>query len=73
MPRPDDRLGFELVVPRSTSTRHVAAAAFYHCLGRPCIRQFVMESELSTPVLATKNLVRLEQPEPYVPVLIDII
>jgi len=32
-----------------------------------------MESELSTPVLATKNLVRLEQPEPYVPVLIDII
>lgn len=26
-------LTFEDVVPRVTSTRHVAAAAFYHCLG----------------------------------------
>jgi hypothetical protein len=26
-------LTFDDVVPKSTSTRHVAAAAFYHCLG----------------------------------------
>ncbi len=29
----DKRLTFEVVVPKMTSTRHVAAAAFYHCLG----------------------------------------
>ncbi|KAJ3513821.1 hypothetical protein NLJ89_g2734 [Agrocybe chaxingu] len=32
LPKPDDRLTFETVVPKTTSTRHVAAAAFYHCL-----------------------------------------
>jgi len=26
-------LQFDVVVPKTTSTRHVAAAAFYHCLG----------------------------------------
>lgn len=31
--KPDGQLIFETVVPKSTSTRHVAAAAFYHCLG----------------------------------------
>ena len=31
--KPDGQLTFETVVPKSTSTRHVAAAAFYHCLG----------------------------------------
>jgi len=25
-------LAFENIVPKETSTRHVAAAAFYHCL-----------------------------------------
>ncbi|RXW15504.1 hypothetical protein EST38_g10349 [Candolleomyces aberdarensis] len=49
------RLKFEMVVPQATSTRHVAAAAFYHCL-----------------VLATKDLIRLEQPKPYDTVVIDI-
>jgi len=33
LPKPDGQLTFETVVPKSTSTRHVAAAAFYHCLG----------------------------------------
>ena len=31
--RPQDGLAFNNVAPRETSTRHVAAAAFYHCLG----------------------------------------
>lgn len=26
-------LDFDIIAPRETSTRHVAAAAFYHCLG----------------------------------------
>lgn len=30
--RPQDGLAFNNVAPRETSTRHVAAAAFYHCL-----------------------------------------
>lgn len=33
LPSVEDRLSFDLVVPKMTSTRHVAAAAFYHCLG----------------------------------------
>ncbi|KAJ2920204.1 hypothetical protein MD484_g235, partial [Candolleomyces efflorescens] len=49
------RLSFEMVVPQATSTRHVAAAAFYHCL-----------------VLATKDLIRVEQPKPYDTMVIDI-
>ncbi|PPQ76339.1 hypothetical protein CVT26_008967 [Gymnopilus dilepis] len=58
------RLTLEHVVPRMTSTRHVAAAGFYHCLVRD-------ERHRST-VLATKNLVRLQQPEPYGSVIIDV-
>lgn len=50
------RLTFDMVVPRDTSTRHVASAAFYHCL-----------------VLATKDFVRLEQPEPYEAMVIEIL
>ncbi|KAF8922569.1 hypothetical protein CPB85DRAFT_60827 [Mucidula mucida] len=44
-------LSFDTIVPKLTSTRHVASAAFYHCL-----------------VLATKDLLRLKQPEPYGPI-----
>lgn len=39
--RPQDGLAFNNVAPRETSTRHVAAAAFYHCLGE--LRTFVGE------------------------------
>ncbi|KAI0068210.1 hypothetical protein BV25DRAFT_1911222 [Artomyces pyxidatus] len=46
--QPSDGLIFDAIVPKATSTPHVAAAAFYHCL-----------------VLATKHLIRVEQPEPY--------
>ncbi|KAF9229270.1 hypothetical protein BS17DRAFT_771250 [Gyrodon lividus] len=42
------RLAFDDVVPKATSTGHVAAAALYHCL-----------------VLGTKDLLLLEQEEPY--------
>lgn len=47
---------FDTVVPQATSTRHVAAAALYHCL-----------------VLATKDLLRLDQYNPYGPVSIVIV
>lgn len=53
---PGIRLTFDTVVPTLTSTRHVAAAAFYHCL-----------------VLATKDLIHLEQQNAYDTVRIAII
>jgi hypothetical protein len=33
-------LTFDIVVPEATSTRHVAAAAFYHCLGGCAFKTF---------------------------------
>jgi hypothetical protein len=33
LPSENANLTFDVVVPQSTSTRHVAASAFYHCLG----------------------------------------
>jgi len=48
LPNSVSDLSFDAVVPMATSTRHVAAAAFYHCL-----------------VLATKDLLRVKQSEPY--------
>jgi hypothetical protein len=33
LPNSVSDLSFDAVVPMTTSTRHVAAAAFYHCLG----------------------------------------
>ncbi|KAF7306915.1 RAD21/Rec8 N-terminal domain protein [Mycena indigotica] len=44
-------LSFDTVVPMSTSTRHVAAAAFYHCLGLTVFRSCY---EGSAEVLAAK-------------------
>lgn len=55
-PYADSTLAFDNVVPVETSTRHVAAAAFYHCL-----------------VLATKDLLSVNQTEPYGPVQITIV
>jgi len=54
--KPNGQLTFETVVPNLSSTRHVAAAAFYHCL-----------------VLATKDLIHLEQRNPYEPFTIVIV
>ena len=63
-----DALSFDDVVPKasSTETRRVAAAAFYHCLGvsHVLVGCGVMADE-GFPVLSTKDLVRLEQEEPY--------
>ncbi|KIY52705.1 hypothetical protein FISHEDRAFT_55692 [Fistulina hepatica ATCC 64428] len=49
-------LTFETIVPQATSTRRVAAAAFYHCLATVAHRR---------AVLATKDLMRPHQPTPY--------
>jgi hypothetical protein len=48
LPNVDDRLNFDVVVPKMTSTRHVAAAAFYHCLG---------EQKFLRPVVITLTFV----------------
>jgi hypothetical protein len=73
---------FDNIVPKTTSTRRVAAAAFYHCLGTWRILEPqqhcypIRDSEPMTSlvhsihpfdstVLATKDLIRLEQREDY--------
>ena len=67
-----DALSFDDVVPKaptapSTETRRVAAAAFYHCLGMylACLSGCVVTIDEFFQVLSTKDLVRLEQEEPY--------
>lgn len=61
-------LQFDDVVPKDTSTRHVAAAAFYHCLGKSfssVLRpDFMLGTELR-PVLSTKDLIGIQQSKPY--------
>lgn len=32
--QPEDGVMFDAVVPKDTSNAHVAAAGFYHCLGK---------------------------------------
>lgn len=76
---PNGRLTFETVVPNLSSTRHVAAAAFYHCLGDGAL--FLILSVKDKPlvdclpcsVLATKDLIHLEQRNPYEPFTIVIV
>ena len=67
-----DALSFDDVVPKtpkvsSAETRRVAAAAFYHCLGKwaECTSGCVVIIHERFSVLSTKDLVRLEQEEPY--------
>jgi len=76
--KPDGQLTFETVVPKSTSTRHVAAAAFYHCLGSFLVSGTTYDTSPDIDrnvlsVLATKNLLKLEQSEPYESVVLGII
>lgn len=69
------QLTFDMVVPRETSTRHVASAAFYHCLGRykQWAHSFTADNHASgISVLATKDLLKLEQPVPYESVVLEI-
>lgn len=63
-------LTFDDVVPKTSSTTHVAAAALYHCLGKyHCLRVascFTGSiSHLYRLVLGTKNLIQLHQEEAY--------
>lgn len=65
MPIGSESISFNIVVPGMTSTRHVAAAAFYHCLGES-FRFFRWNHLLTTKsVLATKDLLRVHQTKPY--------
>lgn len=73
---------FDTVVPQATSTRHVAAAALYHCLGTFCAYDLVPPplpaaitrlTKYYLLVLATKDLLRLDQYNPYGPVSIVIV
>ena len=70
-------LAFDTVVPKISSTRHVAASAFYHCLGafigsREMRYRFLL-SICWLLVLATKNLLSLRQAEPYESITIEVI
>jgi len=66
-------LTFETVVPRLTSTRHVAASAFYHCLGRLCSAGMCDADMCMGAVLATKDLLRLKQKDAYGSLIISIV
>lgn len=57
-------LAFDDVVPKQTSTPHVAAAAFYHCLGMS-VRVHSRSLSHVGAVLATKDLVQVAQETPY--------
>ncbi|KAI9512602.1 Rec8 like protein-domain-containing protein, partial [Russula earlei] len=61
--RPSEGLSFERIAPRETSTPHVAAAAFYHCLGElmTLCRHYWGEVERPPLVLATKGVMRVNQ------------
>lgn len=67
-------LSFDTVVPKLGSTRHVAAAAFYHCLGKVLMYTLSVYGSRAPgrPVLGTKNLLHFKQPEPYGPISITI-
>jgi hypothetical protein len=71
---PSEKLEFATIVPLVTSTRHVAAAAFYHCLGT-VFRRDPRNTNINPAmvVLATKNLVSLKQREPYRSISISIV
>jgi hypothetical protein len=65
-------LRFDDVAPKApkvsgTETRRVAAAAFYHCLGKHpvCLSGCIATIDEDLSVLSTKDLVKLEQKEPY--------
>jgi meiotic recombination protein REC8 len=69
--RPWEGLAFNNVAPRETSTRHVAAAAFYHCLGKPL--KLVTWRELrGWAVLTTKGVLRVNQLGAYGEIMIKL-
>ena len=52
MPSENSELSFDEVVPRTTSTRRVAAAGFYHCLGTSSADILVASSEIECIVIS---------------------
>jgi meiotic recombination protein REC8 len=62
-------LTFEDVAPATIAAAHVAASVFYHCLGAPCAYD-TMCQWLTCAVLATKDLVKVDQPGPYATITI---
>ena len=54
---PNGRLSFDKVAPPEASTRHVAGAAFYHCLGED-------DQEKLFKLLTPANSVGDEEPGP---------
>lgn len=73
LPQPNGRLTFEKVTPQTTSTRHVAAAAFYHCLGKFQSSRWGEQMTDVMEVLSTRDLLRLEQREPYGDIFLDVV
>lgn len=76
LPRASTSLTFDDVVPKDTSTPHVASAAFYHCLGEVvfiCDETRTHAYNIFVAVLATKNLIRVAQPEAYGALKIQIV
>ena len=52
MPSENSELSFDEVVPRATSTRRVAAAGFYHCLGTSSADILVANSEIECIIIS---------------------
>jgi len=73
--RPSEGLAFNSVAPHETSTPHVAAAAFYHCLGEPFKPGLRLQEKLSDEwlaVLATKGVLAVEQVRAYGEIVIKL-
>ena len=65
-----DALSFDDFVPKASKvsnleTRRIAAAAFYHCLGECLVFFRLCSHDGGLSVLSTKDLMKLEQEEPY--------
>lgn len=58
--QPEDGVMFDAVVPKDTSNAHVAAAGFYHCLGK-YLAVFGMIRRLNSSLFISS---RHEEPHP---------
>jgi meiotic recombination protein REC8 len=74
MPQSENGLNFDAIVPKPTSSKHIAAAAFHHCLGMLFASVDCAGLGLTCdPVLAGKDLIRVQQAEPYGDIVIIIV
>lgn len=74
LPGRQTSLSFDDVVPRESSTKRVAAAALYHCLGELFLT-FLVSTAINAQhsvVLSTKDLVSVKQEQPYEPITLRI-